>query len=129
MSVSRAATMRHVFSCTLLWFLPIPVLAQTTRSLAEPSQARGADLSTSSAQALDWENRLLANDPKVRAGAEAALVREAGRSLPLLRRFLDGGNEDLDLVAFDIIRRIGPPAIPLLVDLLRDARVSIRRSA
>ncbi len=121
--------MRHVFSCTLLWFLPIPVPAQTTRSLPEPSQARGSDFSTSSAQLLDWENRLVANDPKVRASAEAALVQGAWRSLPLLRRFLDSGNEDLALVAFDIIRRIGPPAIPLLVDLLRDERVSIRRSA
>ena len=74
-------------------------------------------------------NRLLANDPKVRATAEAALVQGAGRSLPLLRRFLNRGNEDLQLKTFEIIRRIGPPAIPLLVDLLRDERVSIRRSA
>src|SRR4029077_19750444 len=48
---------------------------------------------------------------------------------PLLRGFLGRGNEELDLPTFEIIRRIGPPAIPLLVDLLRDARVSIRRSA
>ncbi len=78
---------------------------------------------------LDWANRLLANDPKVRATAEAALVKGARRSLPLLRRFLDRDNEDLQLRTFEIIRRIGPPAIPLLVDLLRDERVSIRRSA
>ena len=36
----------------------------------------------------DWANRLQANDPKVRATAEAALVQGAARSLPLLRRFL-----------------------------------------
>ena len=71
----------------------------------------------------------MAKDPKVRATAEAALVQGAGRSLPLLRRFLNRGNEDLDLATFEIIRRIGPPAIPLLVDLLRDERVSIRRNA
>ena len=47
----------------------------------------------------------------------------------MLRRFLNRGDEDLDLATFEIIRRIGPPAIPLLVDLLRDERVSIRRSA
>lgn len=35
-----------------------------------------------------WANRLQANDPKVRATAEAALVQGAPRSLPLLRRFL-----------------------------------------
>ena len=68
-------------------------------------------------------------DPKVRATAEAALVQGAGRSLPLLRRFLDRRHEDLHLETFEIIRRIGPPAIPLLVDLLRHERVSIRRSA
>ena len=77
----------------------------------------------------DWANRLLANDPKVRATAEAALVQGARRSLPLLRRLLNRDNEDLQLKTFEIIRRIGPPAIPLLVDLLRDERVSIRRSA
>ncbi len=71
----------------------------------------------------------MANDPKVRAIAEAALVQGAGRSLPLLRRLLNRGNEDLHLVTFEIIRRIGPPAIPLLVELLRDERVSIRGSA
>ena len=78
---------------------------------------------------LDWANRVMAKDPKVRATAEAALVQGAGRSLPLLRRFLDRGNEDLELETFEIIRRIGPPAIPLLVELLRHERVSLRRNA
>ncbi len=121
--------MRRLFICTMLCLLPIPVLAQTTRSVPQPDQAKGSDRSNNSALVLDWENRLMANDPKVRAIAEAALVEGAGRSLPLLKRFLNRGNEDLHLVTFEIIRRIGPPAIPLLVDLLRDERVSIRRSA
>jgi len=69
----------------------------------------------------------MARDPKVRAIAEAELVQGAGRSLPLLRRFLD--TEDLQPRTWEIIRRIGPPALPLLVDLLRDERVSIRRTA
>jgi HEAT repeat protein/outer membrane protein assembly factor BamB len=77
----------------------------------------------------DWENRLMADDPKVRATAEAALVEGARRSLPLLRRFLDRPDEDLHVVTFEIIQRIGPPAIPLLVDLLRHERVSVRQSA
>src|SRR4029450_3111823 len=105
----RAATMRHLFICTLLCCLPIPGLARDTRSLPQPRQARDSALSSNAAQVLDWEDRLTANDSKVRAIAEAALVQGAERSLPLLRRFLDRGNEDLDLVAFDIIRRIGPP--------------------
>jgi outer membrane protein assembly factor BamB len=71
----------------------------------------------------------MANDPKVRAIAEAALVEGARRSLPLLKRLLTRRNEDLQVVTLEIIRRIGPPAIPLLVDLLRDERTSIRRSA
>jgi HEAT repeat protein len=127
--VSRAATMRYFFIYTLIWILPIPALTQTTRSLPQPRQAKGSDLSMNSASVRDWENRLMANDPKVRAIAEDALVQGAQRSLPLLRRFLNSRNEDLHVRAFEIIRRIGPQAIPLLVDLLRYERVSIRRSA
>ena len=127
--VSRAATMRHLFTCTLLCILSISALAQTTRSSSQPRQAQGSDLSTSSASVRDWANRVMANDPKVRAIAEAALVKGAGRSLPLLRRFLNRGDEDLNLRTFEIIRRIGPPALPLLVELLRHEQVSFRRNA
>src|SRR5215208_7155522 len=127
--VSLAATMRHVFTCTLLCILPVPVLAQTTRSRPQPRQAKGSDLSRNSASVRDWENRLITNDPKVRATAEAALVQGARRSLPLLKRLFTRRNEHLHVVTLEIIQRIGPPAIPLLVDLLRDERVSIRRSA
>ena len=119
--------MRHLFICTLLCILPILGLAQTTRSLTQPRQAKSSDLSKSSVQ--DWEDRLMARDPKVRAIAATALIRGAGGSLPLLRRLLDLDNEDLQLKTFDIIRRMGPTAIPLLIDLLRDERVSIRRNA
>ena len=82
-----------------------------------------------SASVRDWENRVMSKDPKVRAKAEAALVQGAGRSLPLLRRFFNRRNEALHVVTFEIIQRIGPPAIPLLVELLRDERDYIRRSA
>jgi outer membrane protein assembly factor BamB/HEAT repeat protein len=71
----------------------------------------------------------MANDPKVRAIAEATLVKGAARSLPLLRRLLNRGDEDLELRTFEIIRRVGPPAIPLLVELLRHEQVSFRRNA
>jgi outer membrane protein assembly factor BamB len=119
--------MRQLFICTLLCFLPITVLAQTTRSF--PERAKGSNLSYNSAQVRDWENRLISNDPKVRQIAEATLVKDAGRSLPLLRQLLNRRNEDLHLETFEIIRRIGPPAIPLLVELLRHQQVSFRRSA
>ncbi len=100
--------MRYLFLSALLCILPVSALAQTTR---------------------DWADRVMANDPKVRATAEAALVQRAGRSLPLLRRFINNGDEDLQLKAFEIIRRIGPPAIPLLVELLRNQQTDIRRLA
>ena len=77
----------------------------------------------------DWANRVTSKDPKVRTVAQTALVHEAERSLPLLRRFLNRRNEDLHLETFRIIQRIGPPAIPLLVELLRDQRTSLRRGA
>jgi outer membrane protein assembly factor BamB len=77
----------------------------------------------------DWADRVLANDAKVRADAEAALVKGSTRSLPLLRRFLATENDDLHEQTFEIVRQIGPPAIPLLVQLLRHRQVSFRRFA
>src|SRR5262245_57787699 len=118
--------MRYLFICTLLSILPIQTLPQTTRSLPQPRQARGSNLSRNSSSVRDWENGLMAKDPKFRAIAEATLVRESPRSLSLLRRLLNRGNDDLQEVTFEIIRRIGPPAIPLLVELLRHQWVSIR---
>src|SRR5262249_5069544 len=111
--------------CTLL----VPAPAQTKRSLPQTRQAKGSDLSRNSSSVRDWANRVTANDPKVRADAEDALVQMAPRSLPLLRRFLNSRNENLHRETFEIIRRIGPPAMPLLVDLLGHQRVSFRRSA
>jgi HEAT repeat protein len=121
--------MRHLFILTLFCFLTTAVPAQTARSLPQPGPATSSGFSTTSASVRHWANRLMAKDPKVRAIAEATLVQGAPRSLPLLRQCLNSRNEDLHVVTLDIIRRIGPPAIPLLVDLLRDEQVSIRRDA
>ena len=118
--------MRHLFLWTLLYTLAIPALAQTSRSLPQPKRSHQA---RHSAQLIDWENRALSKDPKVRAIAEATLVQGAGRSLPLLRRFLNRDNEALHQQTFEIIRQIGPPAIPLLVQLLRREQVTFRRFA
>jgi outer membrane protein assembly factor BamB/HEAT repeat protein len=71
----------------------------------------------------------MASDPKVRATAEAALVQGAERSFPLLREFLNRRNEALHRESFEIIRRIGPAAIPMLADMLQNDRASIRRAA
>jgi outer membrane protein assembly factor BamB len=105
--------MRQLFLCLLLCLLPVAVLGQ-------PRQTKSV---------RDWANRVMSNDAKIRATAEATLVHDPARSLPLLRRFLNTDDEDLQLATFEIIRRIGPPAIPLLLDLLRHEQVSFRRFA
>ena len=104
-------------------------LSQGVGLSQSPLPQTESSLSRNLALVRDWANRLRAKDPQVRATAEADLVRGAGRSLRLLRRFLDARQEDLHVVTFQIIQRIGPPAIPLLLDLLRHERDSIRRSA
>ena len=99
--------MRHVVIFTLLFILPIQSVAQTKR----------------------WADRIMSSDAKIRTTAEAALVHDGARSLPLLRRFLNTDNDALHEETFEIIRQIGPPAIPLLLDLLRHRQVTFRRFA
>src|SRR6476660_7662561 len=101
-------------------------LSQGVALSQSPLPQTESSLSRNPALVRDWANRLLANDSKVRATAEAALVQGARRSLPLLRRFLASDDEDLHHRTFEIIRQIGPPAIPLLVELLRHDEVSFR---
>src|SRR5262249_37601175 len=60
-----------------------------------PTPRTDSIFSSNPAVVQDWENRLLENDPKAPATAEAALAHGAGRSLPLLRRFLTPEHEDL----------------------------------
>jgi HEAT repeat protein/outer membrane protein assembly factor BamB len=104
-------------------------LSQAVAPSPSPQPHTKSSLSGNPAPPRDWAERLLASDPKVRAIAEAALVKGGQQSLPLLRHLLDPGHEDLRVVTFEVIQRIGPPAIPLLVDLLRHESNSIRRSA
>ncbi len=120
---------RQLLVVTLFFSLSISVTPQSKRPLSQTRQSKTSDFASNTAAVNDWANRLLANDPKVRASAEAALVEGEPRSLPLLRQLLNTGNEDLHLVALEIIKRIGPPAIPLLAQLLRDDREDIRGSA
>ena len=88
-----------------------------------------ASLSKDPALVAEWASRLQSKDAKVRADAEATLVQGTQRSFPLLRRFLTPEHEDLRVVTFEIIRRIGPPAMPLLLELLRNESEAIRREA
>jgi len=105
--------MRHLLLCILICTLPLAVLAQTRQTNT----------------VRDWADRVTSSDAKIRVSAEAALVHDAGRSLPLLRRFLTSDNQELHRQTFEIIRWIGPPAIPLLVELLRHEQVDFRRFA
>ncbi len=105
------------------------VFVQSGAAEIEEQQGGGSEPQTSEAEVDEWANRVMANDPKVRAIAEAALVQGSERSLPMLRQFLNRHDNDLHLATFEIIRRIGPPAIPLLEDLLRHEWASFRRSA
>ena len=56
-----------------------PHTSALSQALPLPTESA---LSSNSALVSDWANRVMANDPKVRATAEAALVQGAGRSLP-----------------------------------------------
>ena len=84
---------------------------------------------TQAGAVADWANRLTSKDPKVRANAEAALAKGAQGSFPVLRQLLSAEDDSLRVVTFDIVRRIGPPAMPLLVELLRHESEAIRRDA
>ncbi len=86
-------------------------------------------LSASPARVEAWATRLLADDPKTRTAAEAELIKGAQRSFPLLRAFLAPEHQDLHAVALETVRRIGPPAMPLLVQMLSHEFTSIRRDA
>jgi len=88
-----------------------------------------SEFSLSSASVRRWASRVTAQDAKVRSSAQAALVQGAPRSLPLLKQLLDRSNEDVQVVTLEVIRRIGPAALPLLVELLQDPRLAIRRNA
>ena len=104
-------------------------LSQVVALSQSPLPRTESSLSRNPALVEDWARRLLANDPKVRATAEAALVQGGARSFALLRRLLDDEDATLHVAAFSVIQRIGPPAIPLLVRLLQHESDSIRRGA
>src|SRR5215218_5116257 len=77
----------------------------------------------------EWTDRVTSNDPGIRADAAEELARGAERSLPLLRRLLASRDRNVREAGFEVAHRIGPPAIGLLVETLRDSRVTNRRQA
>jgi HEAT repeat protein len=113
------------FSLAIIFAAGLGPAVAESPSPPPPTQS---SLSRNPALVRDWADRVLANDQEVRASAEAALVKGGRRSLPLLRRLL-ASDDVVHQQIFEIIRQIGPPAIPLLVELLRHERVSFRRFA
>ncbi len=79
--------------------------------------------------ARSWAERVLSGDQKVRANATIELVQGGVESLPLLRRFLLDDNEALQKETFEIMRRIGAAALPLLTELLEWNQLFIPRQA
>ncbi len=121
--------MRSFLSRLALAVVVAAGLSQEAALSQSPPPQTESSLSTNPAAVRDWADRLLANDSKVRATAEAALVQSLRRSLPLLRRLLASDDERLRQRTFEIIRQIGAPSIPLLVELLRHDEVSFRSFA
>jgi len=101
--------------------------AESSAASLELALPTNSELSSDPALASDWAKRVMSNDSQVRAAARTALGRGGKRAFPLLRVFMNIRNEELELQTFEIIRRIGPPAIPLLTEKLQNDRVSIRR--
>jgi len=118
--------MRPTRALALLFVVGLCQAIALSQSLQPPTES---SLSRNPSLVDDWASRLQAGEPKDRAAAEDALVQGAQRSLPLLKRFLTREHQDFNAVAFEIIQRIGPPAIPLLADLLGHEWYAIRRSA
>lgn len=77
----------------------------------------------------EWTVCVMSHDPKVRTAAVEALVKGRSTSLPLLQRFFRIRDDDLHAESFEIVRHIGPEAIPLLMDLLQNYPASIRWQA
>jgi outer membrane protein assembly factor BamB/HEAT repeat protein len=103
---------------------PLLAFDQPSRSLPTES-----DLLAKPGLVRTWSERVLADDQNTREKAAVELVQGGAKSLPLLRHFLLGGNEPLHKEAFEIIRRIGAGALPLLTELLGWDDVSIPRAA
>ena len=126
----RGPTSRPLICVIGLFLLGVctatPQISGSSQKSVPPSES---ELSRDAALAPGWANRVTAKDSKTRATAEAARVEGVGHSLPLLRRFLNSRNEELHVETFEILRGMGPAAIPLLAEALRDDRVSIRRRA
>lgn len=95
----------------------------------EPAPLMESRLRTEPSQVRAWADRLGSDDPQIRSAAADALIQGAQGSLPLLKQLLDSHDEALRWEVFEVVRRIGPMAIPWLADVLRHGRASVRQQA
>lgn len=110
--------------CLLSGCTSAPHTSPGSQSSALPTESQ-----LSAGVVRQWAERLMSADPAARGAAEQSLIDGGAESLPLLRRFLRTDDEDLHASTFDIVHQLGPDAIGLLTDLLRDPRDSIRLAA
>lgn len=76
-----------------------------------------------------WALRLTSDIAENRANASAALVQGGLNALPLLRRLLGDSDDNVRYEVFEIIRRIGPHATPLLLEMLTAKEIPTRLQA
>jgi outer membrane protein assembly factor BamB/HEAT repeat protein len=76
-----------------------------------------------------WARRLTSEITEERADATAELVQGGRHALPLLRRLLGEPDDKLRQEVFEIIRRLGPCAISLLLETLTGEDSSSRLQA
>ncbi|MCX6874285.1 MAG: PQQ-binding-like beta-propeller repeat protein [Verrucomicrobia bacterium] len=76
-----------------------------------------------------WAGRLTVENATDRADAAAVLVLGEAQALPLLRCLLADPDGGLRQETFEIIRRLGPAAVPLLVEALTQEEASVRLQA
>src|SRR4051812_21523085 len=105
---------------------PGPQVSLATQEMHLPTDA---ELARNPELGRQWGDRLINNDPKLREKTEATLLHAGADSLPVLKRLARSRDQKLRLAAFGIIRQIGPPAIPLVIELLREARPAVRYDA
>ncbi len=119
--------MTRVGLCVLSACMAVsPLLAFDQGTRSWPTES---DLLAKPGLVRTWSERMLADDQRMRGKASAELIQGGADSLPLLRHFLLSSQERLRKGAFEIIRRIGAGALPLLTELLGWDDAAIPREA
>ena len=115
-------------SASALWFIGIlEGVALAAACCRELPTTR--DLVAEPGLVSNWVARLTAENTGDRTDAAASLVAGGVDALPLLRRLLANPAENLRQESFEIIRHLGPCALPLLVEALTRQDAAMRLQA